>query len=258
MARIHPAFEQVKRHLEAQGKLDDPRVKQFFEQSELQDFWDLSGSTLRQAQDIDAQLDEATNFVGAFLTPYWIGIGVSDTRKTDAPRSFKGQLLKAISDAGPRRKRAADLAEKLAAELDALEGSPDAPDALRLWLFAATHLPNMEVAAPGGTVRLIPTSSALLSLAEELKTPIVVSEAWLNGSQKIGWWDWLSAAIDNLCETEEFTEVCFKVRDEDWWNIAKVLFGNDHHELIDLDSAKKEIAKVKKRVARARNPGRKN
>lgn len=257
MARIHPAFEHVKRNLEAQGKLDDPRVKKFFEQGELQDFWDLSGSTLRQAQDIDAQL-VAAEFVGAFLTPYWIGIGVSDTRKTDTPRSFKGQFLKALSDAEPHRKRAANLAVKLAAELDALEGSPDAPDALRLWLFAATYLPNMELAAPDGAVRLIPTSSALLSLAEELKTPIVVSEAWLNGSQKIGWWDWLSAAIDNLCETEEFTEVCFKVRDEDWWNIAKVLFGNDRHDLIDLDSAKKTIAEVKKRVAHLRNPGRKN
>lgn len=227
MEQLHWAFAAEREHLRRIGKLGEGESA-FFSDPRLQPFWASATTCLRDmiAGGWDAP-GAATQIVGSFLTPLWLGYGATENRGGEIGRSRKAALLDSAARSNALRPQAVNLAHKLADLLDQIEGEHGAPDSLRLWELAQDLLPQVMQGIKAAKCHVpIPAaaygtrvSTALRRLAADLEKPITFDTPGLR-STHVTWRDWLREARSNAAEEIETPLV---LREADWIALVRVL-----------------------------------
>lgn len=227
MDPLHRAFAAQRDYLRGIGKLGE-REAAFFADSRLKTFWRQSTACLTaMAKAGWTERDAAAQIVGGFLTPLWLGYGVTENRGHGEVQSPKAVLLDSAARSNALRSQAVRLAHELADLLDKIGAEVGAPDTLRLWELAQDVLPQVVQGIKGAKCHVpIPTaaygprvSAALRHLAKTLEEPVAFQAPGLR-SAKVTWRDWLREAHSNATETLDPPLI---LRETDWVALVRVL-----------------------------------
>ena len=227
---LHRAFAAQRAHLLNIGKLGKSESA-FFSDPRLEYFWaSATAHLIKMIADGCSEQTAAERIVGGFLTPLWMGYGVTENRSSSA-RSRKAVVLDSAARSNALRPRAVELAHSLANLLDQIDQEIAPPGCLRLWELAQAELPQVldgidtapcHVHIPSTAYRPR-VSDALRRLATELARPVTFDDVPGMRSTRVTWRDWLREARANVSQE---LDPPLDLREADWIALVRVLVAH--------------------------------